>query len=56
MNDTYGVGEDMQLYSPDNITFGESAVCLNFRKESIIGKYWDRQVGIREKNTIIPLL
>ena len=40
---------DMQLYSPDNITFGESAVCLNFRKESIIGKYWDRQVGIREK-------
>ena len=49
LNDTYGVGEDMQLYSPDNITFGESAVCLNFRKESIIGKYWDRQVGIREK-------
>ena len=32
LNDTYGVGEDMQLYSPDNITFGESAVCLNFEK------------------------
>ena len=56
MNDTYGVGEDMQLYSPDNITFGESAVCLNFRKESIIGKYWDRQEEYGRKNTIIPLL
>ncbi len=49
LNDTYGVGKDVQLYSSDNVSFGHSAVCLNFRKESIIGKYWDGQLGIRER-------
>jgi len=49
LNDTYGVGQDVQLFTPDNISFRESSVCLNFRKESIIGKYWDQQFGIREK-------
>lgn len=49
LNDTYGVGKDVQLFTPDNVTFTESAVCLNFRKESIIGKYWDQKVGIREQ-------
>ena len=49
LNDTYGVGQDVQLFTPDNISFNESAISLNFRKESIIGKYWDRHVGIRER-------
>lgn len=49
LNDTYGVGNDVQLFTPDNITFNGSAVCLNFKKESIIGKYWDQNVGIRER-------
>lgn len=49
LNDTYGVGDDVQLYTPDNITFSGSSLHLNFRKESIIGKYWDQKVGIRER-------
>lgn len=49
LNDTYGVGTDVQLYTPDNVSLEDSAVCLNFRKESIIGKYWDEERGIREK-------
>lgn len=49
LNDTYGVGNDVQLFTRDNISFNGSAVCLNFRKESIIGKYWDAGLGIREK-------
>ena len=49
LNDTYGVGNDVQLYTKDNISFNDSAVCLNFRKESIIGKYWDANLGIRER-------
>lgn len=49
LNDTYGVGNDVQLYTADNITFSNTNISLNFRKESIIGKYWDRQVGIRER-------
>lgn len=49
LNDTYGVGEDVQLYTADNISFGQSSVCLNFRQESIIGKYWDNRFGIRER-------
>lgn len=49
LNDTYGVGKDVQLYAPDNIDFHGNTLCLNFRKESIIGKYWDQQFGIRER-------
>lgn len=49
LNDTYGVGEDVQLFTPDNITFNGSAVVLNFRKESVVGKYWDQKLGIRER-------
>lgn len=49
LNDTYGVGNDVQLYTKDNISFNDSAVCLNFRKESIIGKYWDANLGIKER-------
>lgn len=49
LNDTYGVGGDIQLFTPDNISFGNSTISLNFRKESIIGKYWDQKLGIREK-------
>lgn len=49
LNDTYGVGQDVQLFTRDNISFGNSVLSLHFRKESIIGKYWDSQFGIREK-------
>lgn len=49
LNDTYGVGNDIQLYTPENISFTERSVILNFKKEQIIGKYWDAAVGIREK-------
>lgn len=49
LNDTYGVGEDVQLFTPDNISFQGSTATLTFRKESIIGKYWDPKLGIREK-------
>lgn len=48
LNDTYGVGGDVQLFTADNVSFGQSSVYLNFRKESIIGKYWDPKLGIRE--------
>lgn len=48
LNDTYGVGGDVQLFTADNVSFGQSSVSLNFRKESIIGKYWDPKLGIRE--------
>lgn len=48
LNDTYGVGNDVQLFTKDNISFTDTSVCLNFRKESIIGKYWDSVSGIRE--------
>lgn len=49
MNDTYGVGNDVQLFTPDNVSLQGSAAVLSFRKESIIGKYWDQKLGIREK-------
>ena len=49
LNDTYGVGNDVQLFTRDNISFNESSVCLNFRKESIIGKYWDQNLGVKER-------
>lgn len=49
LNDTYAVGQDVQLFTNDNISFNDSAVCLNFRKESIIGKYWDTTFGIKER-------
>lgn len=49
LNDTYGVGKDVQLFTGDNVSFTENAVCLNFRKESIIGKYWDSNFGIKER-------
>lgn len=49
LNDTYGVGKDVQLFTPENITFDHSAISLNFRKEPIVGKYWDEKLGIKEK-------
>lgn len=49
LNDTYGVGNDVQLFTKDNVSFNDNAVCLNFRKESIIGKYWDAILGIKER-------
>lgn len=50
LGDTYGVGKDVQLFTPENISFNGTSVCLNFRKESLIGKYWDEKMGIREKS------
>lgn len=49
LSDTYGVGQDVQLYMPDNITFSGSSLFLNFRREEIIGKYWDANLGITER-------
>lgn len=49
LDDTYGVGNDVQLFTPENVGFDKNAVCLKFKKESLIGKYWDRSLGIREK-------
>lgn len=49
LNDTYGVGNDVQLFTGDNLSYHDSAACLNFRKEPIIGKYWDNTFGIKEK-------
>lgn len=49
LNDTYGVGQDVHLFTPDNIAMQGSAAILTFRKESIIGKYWDQKLGVREK-------
>ncbi|MDR1756600.1 MAG: glycoside hydrolase family 16 protein [Culturomica sp.] len=49
LNDTYGVGDDVQLFTGDNISFTEKSVILNFKKEQIIGKYWDAKRGLREK-------
>ncbi len=49
LNDTYGVGNDVQLFTGDNISFTERSVILHFKKEQIIGKYWDYKRGIREK-------
>lgn len=49
LNDTYGVGQDVQLFTKENVSFDNNCVCLNFRKESIIGKYWDSSFGLRER-------
>ncbi len=49
LSDTYGVGKDVQLYMPSNITFSGSMLFLNFRREEIIGKYWDANLGITER-------
>lgn len=49
LNDTYAVGNDVQLFTNDNLSFQDSVVSLNFRKESIIGKYWDLAFGIKER-------
>lgn len=49
LDDTYGVGDDVQLFTQDNISFGESTVCLNFKREQIIGKYWNNRFGIKER-------
>lgn len=49
LNDTYGVGKDVQLFTPENISFTDRSVLLNFKKEQIIGKFWDASLGIREK-------
>lgn len=50
LDDTYAVGQDVQLFTADNIAFDNSSVVLNFKKEPIIGKYWDNALGIREKS------
>lgn len=50
LDDTYAVGQDVQLFTADNMAFTNSSVILKFRKESIIGKYWDNALGIREKS------
>ncbi|MDE5638972.1 MAG: family 16 glycosylhydrolase [Odoribacter sp.] len=50
LDDTYAVGQDVQLFTTDNMAFTNSSVILKFRKESIIGKYWDNALGIREKS------
>ncbi len=49
LKDTYATGDDVQLFTDDNISFNRQFVCLNFKKESIVGKYWDTQLGIKEK-------
>lgn len=49
LDDTYAVGQDVQLFTNENITFINSSAVMNFKKESIIGKYWDCALGIREK-------
>lgn len=49
LDDTYGVGDDVQLFTHDNVSFGTSTACLNFKREQIIGKYWDCRFGIRER-------
>lgn len=49
LDDTYAVGQDVQLFTADNVTFTNSSAVLKFKKESIIGKYWDNTLGIREK-------
>lgn len=50
LDDTYAVGQDVQLFTADNIAFTNSSLVLKFKKESIIGKYWDNTLGITEKS------
>lgn len=49
LGDTYAVGQDVQLFTPENMAFTNSSVVLKFNKETIVGKYWDNALGIREK-------
>lgn len=49
LDDTYAVGKDVQLFTNENVSFTNSTAVLNFKKEPIIGKYWDCALGIREK-------
>jgi len=50
LDDTYAVGQDVQLFTADNIAFNNSSVVLKFKKEPIVGKYWDSTLGITEKS------
>ncbi len=50
LDDTYAVGQDVQLFTADNIVFTNTSAVLKFKKESIIGKYWDNTLGITEKS------
>lgn len=49
LKDTYGVGKDVQLFMPANVSIRDSRLFLEFRKEEINGKYWDSCLGIVAK-------
>lgn len=49
LKDTYGVGLDVQLFKPHNVSVRENNLCLVFRKEQAEGKYWDARLGVIAK-------
>lgn len=49
LKDSYGVGKDVQLFMSGNVELNEKGLCLEFRKESVEGKYWDSKLGIVNK-------
>jgi hypothetical protein len=49
LNDTYAVGDDIQLFIDENVSVADDKVKLVFKKEDLTGKYWDKSLGFKEK-------
>lgn len=49
LKDTYGVGQDIQLFQPQNVSVSENNLNLVFKKEQTEGKYWDARLGVIAK-------
>lgn len=49
LKDTYGVGNDRQLFRPANVGLKEGQLWLECRKEAVRGKFWDMRLGVVAK-------
>ncbi|GHV65135.1 hypothetical protein FACS1894199_05060 [Bacteroidia bacterium] len=50
LKDTYAVGNDVHLFIGENVELLDSRAKLSFKKEQIVGKYWNTQIGIVERS------
>lgn len=49
LKDTYGVGKDLHLFQPHNVSVKDNSLLLIFKKEQAQGKYWDDRLGVIAK-------
>ncbi|MDL2283122.1 family 16 glycosylhydrolase [Odoribacter sp. OttesenSCG-928-G04] len=49
LDDTYGTGNDVQLYIKEGVELSNDTALLKFKKEEIVGKYWNAKLGMVEK-------